>query len=235
MTSTDSRAHWASWIWPPGMPELTVVVAGTGTEVGKTWAAAQLIAGLVRAGATVAARKPVQSFGRTDALTDAEVLAEASGERPEDVCPEHRWLALPMAPPMAAEALGLPPFTIADLVREMELPDDGLGVIEGVGGPRSPLAGDGDTVSLTAAIEADLVVLVARPSLGTINSVLLSVEAFRARPVVVFLNRYDPLDDLHRANAAWLRDREGVNVITRPEELVWKVITKTLRREGPQP
>ena len=216
------------------MPDLTVVVAGTDTEVGKTWVAAHLIADLRKAGATVAARKPVQSFGRTDALTDAEVLAEASGERAEDVCPEHRWLAVPMAPPMAAEALGLPPFTIADLVRETSAPHEGLLVVEGVGGPRSPLASDGDTVSLTAALDADLVVLVTRPDLGAINAVLMSVEAFRARPVVVFLNRFDPFDDLHRANAEWLRDREGISVVTRPDEVVWKVITATLPREGPR-
>jgi dethiobiotin synthetase len=214
------------------MPELTVVLSGTDTEVGKTWVGAELIAGLKRAGADVAARKPVQSFGRTDALTDAEVLGQASGERAEDVCPEHRWLAVPMAPPMAAEALGLPSFTIADLLAETTLPEKGLAIVEGVGGPRSPLAADGDTVSLAAALDADLVIVVATADLGAINSVLLSVEAFRARPVVVFLNRYDSFDELHRANAEWLATREGVAVITRIDELVWKVITATVGRES---
>ena len=39
-----------------------MVVAGTGTEVGKTWAAVRLITELRSDGRSVAARKPAQSF-----------------------------------------------------------------------------------------------------------------------------------------------------------------------------
>ncbi len=57
-----------------------------------------------------------------------------------------------MAPPMAADMLGLPPFTVAELAREMA--QDGVGpasvFVEGAGGPRSPIASDGDNVDLAA-------------------------------------------------------------------------------------
>ena len=46
--------------------------------------------------------------------------AVATGEQPHTVCPSHRWLPVPMAPPMAAHALGLPPFSIDDLATELE-------------------------------------------------------------------------------------------------------------------
>ena len=207
------------------MPELTVVVSGSRTEVGKTWVAARLLDRLRAAGAKVSARKPVQSFSRDDARTDAEVLAEATGEDAETVTPEHRWYALPIAPPMAAEVLGEPEITIQELVGELDLPEDGICIIEGVGGPRSPVADNGDTVSLARATEAHLVVVVCDPGLGAINDALLSSSAFNPRPTVVFLNRFDDLDDLHVRNREWLSGRAGRTVFTSIDQLVWKIVT----------
>jgi dethiobiotin synthetase len=186
-------------------PERLVLVAGTATEVGKTWVGAQLLGGLRARGVTVAARKPAQSFAAGDGPTDAEVLAAASGERPDDVCPPHRSYAVPMAPPMAADVLGLPPVLLEDLVAELVWPDPvNVGLVEGVGGPRSPLAGDGDTVDLADLLDPDLAVLVADAGLGTINAVRLSLAALSSYRVVVMLNRYDGADDLHARNADWL-------------------------------
>jgi dethiobiotin synthetase len=83
---------------------------------------------------------------------------------------------------------------------------------------RSPLADDGDCAALLRAVGADLVVLVADAGLGTLNSVRLTVGALDG-PVVVVLNRYDDGDALHRANRAWLVDRDGLDVVTSVEEL----------------
>jgi dethiobiotin synthetase len=196
-------------------PAQLVVVTGTGTEVGKTWVGARALHHLRANGVRVAARKPVQSFEAGVGPTDAELLAGATGEEPDEVCPRHRWYEAPMAPPMAAEALGQPPFRIADLLGELRWPDAvDVGLVEGAGGPRSPLAGDGDTVDLVRGLHADLVVLVADPGLGAINSVRLAVAAFDSvAPVVVVLNRFDPADSLHRANQAWLTDRAGLQLV----------------------
>jgi dethiobiotin synthetase len=210
---------------------LLVVVAGTGTELGKTWVAAAAAMGLRARGVGVTARKPAQSFADGDrGRTDADVLAVATGERPEDVCPAHRWYEVPMAPPMAAEVLGRPAFRVADLAREVAAgwpADAGVGFVELAGGPRSPMAADGDGVDLARALAPDVVVLVADAGLGTINAVRLSVDAFDGLPVVVYANRYDDRDDLHRRNVAWLRDRCGLTVLTDLAALVARLAPPT--------
>jgi dethiobiotin synthetase len=200
----------------------TVVLTGTATEVGKTWWARATLDLLRVDGHAVAARKPAQSYSPAElGETDAEILGHASNEPAEVVCPRHRWYPVPMAPPMAASALGLPGFTIADLVTEMTAPTTGaITIVEGAGGPRSPLADDGDTVALARAVAAEVVVLVAPAGLGTINAVRLSTAALTdldAR-VVVALNRYDAADDLHRRNHGWLAG-EGFHLVTAPAEL----------------
>jgi dethiobiotin synthetase len=201
-------------------PARLVVVTGTATEVGKTWFAAATLRKLRAAGAAVAARKPVQSFEPGTGATDAELLAEATGEAPDEVCPPHRSLGAAMAPPMAAEALDLPRFTIADLAGEIRWPPAiDVGIVETVGGPRSPLAADGDTVDLVAALAPDLVVLVADAGLGVINAALLAAAPFDGRALLTALNRYDAGDDLHRRNREWLTERARLDVVTAPGTL----------------
>jgi dethiobiotin synthetase len=125
-----------------------------------------------------------------------------------------------MAPPRAADALGFPPFTVADLVRELDLDHQGTGsaFVEGAGGPRSPFTADGDNVDLARAIGARLAILVADAGLGTINAVRLSVDAFTGFDTVVILNRYEETDDLHVRNADWLVDA-GYQVLTSVDAL----------------
>ena len=196
-------------------PERLIFVAGTGTEVGKTWVGAHLLEALRGRGLAVAARKPAQSFGPREGPTDAEVLAAATGEQAETVCPKHRWYEMPMAPPMAADALGRPKIGIADLARETEFPDGvDLGLVETAGGVRSPLAHDGDTVDLIGLLGPDAVVLVGDAGLGTINAVLLSYAALAPVRVHVFLNRFDAGDALHAGNRMWLSERFGLHVTT---------------------
>ena len=218
-------------------PERLVLVCGTGTEVGKTWVCGLLLVELRARGVTVAARKPAQSFdidsegGRLGGATDAERLGEAAGEHPGAVCHSFRSYHRAMAPPMAAEALGLPPFTVAELVDEMVWPVDRVqvGVVETAGGVRSPQASDGDVVDLAAALAPDLVVLVSDAGLGTINGVRMSMDALAGGvsgdvggPVagtLVVLDRFDGHHDLHRRNREWLAGRDGYRVLVVPGEV----------------
>jgi dethiobiotin synthetase len=203
-------------------PRRVVAVVGTGTDVGKTWVAARLLTDLRAAGLRVAARKPAQSFEPDDdpAGLDAAVLGAATGEPPEEVCPPHRWYGIPMAPPMAAERLGRPPFTIQDLMSELRWPPDmdavDVGLVETAGGIRSPLAADGDCLDLCGALAPDVIVLVADAGLGTINAVRLTLDALGplAALTVVVLNRFDPESDLHRRNLEWLSGRDGRRLVT---------------------
>jgi dethiobiotin synthetase len=223
-------------------PERLVLVCGTATEVGKTWVSALLLGELRHRGVTVAARKPAQSFDidsegtRLGGPTDAERLGAASGESPGEVCLPSRSYHRAMAPPMAAEALGLEPFSVADLVAELTWPAGGVavGVVELAGGVRSPQASDGDATEFVAALAPDLVLLVADAGLGTINAVRMSMEALSsvadgasAVPTVVVLDRFDGHHDLHRRNREWLAGRCGFAVVTIPgdegrlADLVW--------------
>jgi dethiobiotin synthetase len=159
----------------------------------------------------VAARKPAQSYAPGTGPTDADVLAAATGEDSDSVCRPSRSYPVPLAPPMAAAALGLPGPTVAALVDELDWPTPAVdvGLVETAGGVRSPQADDGDVLDLVAAIAPDHLVLVADAGLGTINAVRLSLAALAqgrsmAAPLVV-LNRYDSSSDLHRRNLAWLR------------------------------
>lgn len=197
-----------------------VLVTGTGTEIGKTHAAVRLARHLRAANDSVriGARKPAQSFEPGEGPTDAERLADATGEPASAVCPPERSYPVPMAPPMAADALGLPVPTIAGLAGWIEAswpaPALDLGLVECAGGVASPQAGDGDCRDLATAVAPDDVVLVADARLGTINLVTLSTEALAAWPVVVFLNRFSPTDDLQARNLAWLRTHLRVPIVT---------------------
>jgi len=201
-------------------PHRVVAVVGTGTDVGKTWVTCRLMEQLVADGFTVSARKPAQSFDPAqNEPTDADLLGRAAGLAPTDVCPAHRWYTVPMAPPMAAEALGLPPPTLPELVRELgfdpvpttgarsDAPIDVL-FVETAGGVRSPHAANpsADAIDLLNAIHPDQVLLVADAGLGTINSVRLTLGVLTPWDVVVFLNRFDAGDPLHRANLATLEN-----------------------------
>ena len=179
-------------------------------------------------GRSVSARKPAQSFdvGRhgecLGGVTDAEALAAATGEHPGEVCHSFRSYHRAMAPPIAAQALGLPSFTIGELVGELTWPAAGvdIGLVETAGGVRSPQAVDGDVCDLVTALAPDLVVLVADAGLGTINNIRLTMDALAGvpgdAPVVVVLNRYDGRHEIHRRNHEWLLERENYRMLTLP-------------------
>jgi len=197
----------------PQRPNLLIGVTGTATDIGKTWVGCRLVVELRQRGRTVAARKPAQSFEVDDPTTDADELARASDEDTFVVCPPHRRYEVAMAPPMAADALGRDRITIDQLVGEVRSSWGGrasdVGLVETAGGVRSPIAHDGDAIDLLGALDIDLVLLVADPGLGTINSIRLTLDALDTltRPTVIIFNRWDETNDLHRRNLEWcLRD-----------------------------
>ncbi len=237
------RSSGADW------PARVVVVVGTSTDVGKTWVTARLLRVLRAQGVTVAARKLAQSHAPEDdpETFDAAVLGAAGGERPDAVCPLHRWYPAPMAPPMAAQALGRPGFTIADLLGELRWPERAepldVGLVETAGGLRSPQADDGDARSVVSLLDPAGTIVVADAGLGAINAVLLTTDALVAAapegtgpPICVVLNRFDVEADLHRRTRHWLEARAGLLVATMPGEEAsvarWILGPHTLARPG---
>lgn len=201
-------------------PRILIGVLGTHTEVGKTWVSARLLAHARAQGLRVAARKPAQSFDPDPVTTDAEQLAHATGEAAAEVCPAHRHYPRALAPPMAADVLQRPRIELKELLREITWPPQlDLGLVETAGGPRSPIAHDGDSLDLIKQLRPDHVLLVADAGLGTLNAVRLSLAALTPLRAVVMLNRFDDGNELHVLNRRWLADKYDVRVVTSVEEL----------------
>lgn len=202
----------------------TVAVVGTATEIGKTWAACRLLAIARQAGLTVAARKSAQSFDAGNGgPTDADLLASAAGEAAATVCPPNRWYPMALAPPMAADELGLPPIAVAGLLGEMTPSSAQLIVVETAGAVHSPIAHDGDCAMFVHLLQPDSVLLVAHAGLGTLSDVRGAVSALHGLSVTVLLNRYDSAVRLHELNRAWLVERDGFDVIVDVEEFVDRI------------
>ena len=200
--------------------ETVVFFTGTATEIGKTWVAAGLASVLRRRGRKVQACKPVQSYDPDGAdPTDAAVLGAATGQPSHEVCPPEHSYPVPLAPPMAAARLGRPCPSLDELGRVCRFADGTeVGIVEGVGGLFSPLAADGCNLDLIDRLDPQAVVVVAEPGLGAIHSVLACVLPLTARRPLVFLNRFDPADEVQGLNLGWLRDG-GWTVDTRLEAL----------------
>ena len=201
-------------------PDAVVFVAGTGTEVGKTWVAAELARSLRRQGTAVAACKPVQSYDPDEAgPTDAAALAAATGQRPDDVCPPEHTYPVPLAPPMAARKLGRVCGTIDELAAGCRFGATAdIGLVEGVGGLYSPLAPDGHNLDLIERIRPDLVIVVASAALGGIHDAMACTLPLSAHRHTVFLNRFDPMVEVHAMNLRWLHGA-GLAVTTSLIEL----------------
>ena len=191
-----------------------VVVAGTGTDVGKTVATAALAAAARSAGAGVGICTPLQTGLGPGEPGDAHVAAQLAGV---NRLLELRRLAEPLAPETAARVAGLPQSTLDDLVGPirgwLDEEPDYLGLIEGAGGVLVRLGTDLTVLDLAAALDAPVVV-VARSGLGTLSDTELAVRAIdaaglRCAGIVIGSWPFDPtlaercnLEDLPRLTGA---------------------------------
>ena len=175
-------------------------MTGTDTGVGKTWVAAHLVRSLLGQVPEVQPLKPVESgcvaidggSGGELRAEDAEALREAA--RLADSASVVRYkLQAPIAPMLAARREGVE-FRLQDLADFCRR--EGLLVVEGAGGWRTPLAEDGDVQALASELGLPVLV-VAEDRLGAINQALLTCEAVRrshCRLAGVILNRLNPGD-----------------------------------------
>jgi dethiobiotin synthetase len=161
-----------------------LLVTGTDTGVGKTVIAAALVLAARAAGQRAVAFKPVET-GVEDGEPDAALLARAAGH-PEALAVPLLSLAEPLAPAVAAARAGVEvdPEEIEHRVRALRDKRYDLVVVEGAGGVAVPLTW-GYTALDVARHLGLAAVVVARPGLGTLNHVWLTVEALLARDVTV--------------------------------------------------
>ena len=161
-----------------------LLVTGTDTGIGKTVVAAALVTALRQRGVRAIGFKPVETGVTGDSAADSDTLARAS----EDGHPLARpllQLQEALAPAMAAERAGvvLDPDHIEERIRQLRQQGYSL-VVEGAGGVMVPLCWDYTVLDLAQACDLDAVV-VARPGLGTLNHVAMTVMMLRSREIPV--------------------------------------------------
>jgi dethiobiotin synthetase len=158
-----------------------IVLAGTQTDVGKTYVAAALVVALRRSGINAGYWKPILTGGEPgDGLADPDVVAAAAGlGDPRELAGV--WFAEPASPHFAARLEGRtvdPAWLLAETRRRAAR---GPLVVEGCGGLAVPLTEGGYLLSDLLAELGYPVALVARPRLGGIHEALTTVEHARGK------------------------------------------------------
>ena len=197
------------------MASRILFITGTGTSVGKTVLACQLVRFLRARGVRLAALKPVCAGGRSD----ARALCEAAGKvlSLDDSNPWHFRAAL--APVLAARREGkrVRLGDVVDYVRRLSEQFDIL-VIEGAGGLLSPLGEGFDSRDLILALQA-IPVVVTPNRLGAVNQTRLALTALpkqaaqRARVVLANPGRLDAAAHTNPALLAEFFDRRRIQVM----------------------
>lgn len=183
---------------------MRVIVLGTGTDVGKTYATACLARGLA-ARCTVLALKPIESGVVPGGQGDAEAIGEAAGHAPA----HSPWrFGPPISPHLAARAAGIAidVARVAEWVHEQErLNPSDVTLVELAGGAFSPLALGATNVELALALGPALWLLVAPDALGVLHDVTATLRSLPRAPDAVVLSRSRPLDASTGTNAAELQ------------------------------
>ena len=165
-------------------PVRTLVVTGTGTDVGKTVVVAAVAALAVSAGDRVAVVKPAQTgVGPHD---DGDLAVIARLARVQYTVELARYPD-PLAPATAARRAGRPAVT-ADAVVEAVTGLEGeadLVLVEGAGGLLVHLDDGGSTLADVAVGLDAPVLLVASAGLGVLNVAALTAEALATRGVAL--------------------------------------------------
>lgn len=193
-----------------------IFIAGTDTEVGKTWISCRLAAAARGLGRRVAVCKPVAAGAActADGLRndDALALIESAGSSAPYALVNPWCLELPASPHLAARAAGVR-LTLEPIVAAAAAlaRDADFLLVEGAGGWLAPI--DDERTMADVALALGLpVVLVVGLRLGCLNHAMLSAAAIRASglPLAGWIgNRIDPGFALCEENVATLQQRLG--------------------------
>lgn len=192
-----------------------IAVVGTDTGVGKTIITGALVGILRESNRDARAVKPAQTGFPPD--DDAGVITDICNDPAAATCLQ--YLEHPLAPAVAAEREGVD-LSYATLCQETVTALDAaeVGIVEGIGGLRVPLADDHEVIDLVVDLDCQAVV-VARSGLGTLNHTRLTLEALSRRDVTVrgvVLNEYDGKTIAERTNPDQLRTVTNAPVVTMP-------------------
>ncbi len=199
-------------------------ITGTDTGVGKTLVVAALAVYFKQRGQTVGVMKPIETGYGTEgaAESDAVRLRAAAGmAEPVEAISPYRFPD-PLAPLDAARRAGtvIRMSTIVAAFHALAARHS-LMLIEGAGGVRVPISDKADMRDLIEQFGLPVIV-VGRTAIGSVNHVLLTLEALARRRITVaaiVLNQTTDMpptrvDGMQQASTlALLRERSGVPVV----------------------
>ncbi len=199
-----------------------IFVTGTDTGVGKTVVAGVLAALFKAKGIDVGVMKPVQSGGIREngqlVSEDCRFLMKAA-QADDDIALANPYCLEPaLSPNVAAQVSGvtIDPRVITSAFLKLARRHD-LVIVEGAGGLLVPIEGDFLIADLILALDIPAVV-VARPSLGTINHSLLTIRCAQhmgIKPIGVVINgfRDDTAGMAEKTSPEIIERLSGVRVI----------------------
>ncbi|MBI5777880.1 MAG: dethiobiotin synthase [Planctomycetes bacterium] len=164
-------------------------ITGTDTGVGKTYITARLCNMFRQAGLDVGVMKPVSTGGRDDAL----YLLKHTGLKDPLDWVNPIYFKPPIAPTIAAKLAGrsIKINKIFSAYKKLKtIHKDGI-LIEGVGGALVPLNKNYLVADLIKELRIPAIIII-RPTLGTANHTLLTIEALKTRkiPISGFIVNY---------------------------------------------
>ena len=195
---------------------MSLVVVGTGTEIGKTITCAVLLSRYAGT-SKLTYWKPIATGSSEE--RDTQVIERLCG--PEvDILQELYLFEPPVSPHLAARLAGrrIDPERVLKALETYQQENDGRTlIIEGIGGLLVPLTSNGYLLADLLDEMALPCLLVGSSTLGTINHTLLTIEAMRSRDLVlvgVVLNG-PPHDENRRA----IEEFGGVQIVSEIEPL----------------
>ena len=198
---------------------MSLFLTGTGTGVGKTFVAIELLHWLRSRGIRAVGMKPICCGDREDARR--LLAASAEGISIEELNPV--WLQSPVAPSVAAqiEQVEIDLGRIRDCFRSLSVRFDTV-IVEGVGGWLVPITKDLFVSDFAKQLKLP-VAIVANNQLGCLNHVLLTLESVQRRGLVcagVILNQASgPTDLAQSTNENELRRLlTGISLVVIGEE-----------------
>ena len=180
----------------PPHPSAAWFIAGTDTEVGKTFVTCALLHAFARQGIRAVGMKPIAAGTDADGRNeDVEQLLAAMSVNPAREVVNPYLFSPPIAPHIAAREAGrsIEPGPIQDAFKALQAQAEVV-LVEGVGGFLVPLGPTYDAADLAQDLALP-VILVVGMRLGCINHALLTRDAIAARglPLAGWVaNRIDP-------------------------------------------
>ncbi len=162
-------------------------VTATGTDIGKTYVAASLIAALRRRGRKITALKPIVSGfdAQNFVASDPAALLAACGQKPtlDAIAKISPWrFAAPLSPDQAAaqESRTIDVGAVRRFCADATASAEDLVIVEGIGGLMVPLDAKHTICDLIGALNIPLI-LVAGTYLGSLSHTLAAIEVSEKR------------------------------------------------------